>query len=95
MAHVYHAVEWQSGSGNWHVADTSDLSHGSSVWWVPPLVFGVSNGEYIEMLVKKYHVTNLSFNKILLFSWDKDHYSDAHRYLLDINKIARQRNVKI
>lgn len=94
--HVYQAKEWQDIAGDWSVADTNDLGNNSAVWWIPPQIFGLSYEDYINMLVKRYHVTTLTYNyekNVLLFSWTN--YADAHRYLLDINRIARRRNFKI
>lgn len=92
--HVYKASEWQTASGRWHVADTQDLAHNSAVWWIPPQIFGLTYEDYIQMLVQKYHAAHFSYNNnVLLFAWDS--YKDAHQYLLDINRIARQKNFKI
>ena len=94
MSHVYKAVEWQSSTGKWYVADTSDLARDSAVWWLPPFIFSLSFEDYIKMLVEKYHITSLSYNNdVLLFSWTN--HADAHRYLLDINRIARNKNFVI
>ena len=45
------------------------------------------------MLKEKYNVSRMSFDTILLFSWEKE--ADAHKYLLDINRIARSKNFYI
>lgn len=93
MSHIYKASEWQNTDGTWHVADVTDLANDSAVWWIPALIFGVTQQQYLEMLVEKYHVSHLHFGKILIFSWNN--YADAHKYLLDINKIARTKQIKI
>lgn len=96
MVKIYKAEEWQSGSGRWHVADTHDLANNSAVWWIPPKIFDLSYEDYIYMLIDKYNIDYLSYSlqsNVLLFSW-KNH-TDAHRYLLDINRIARNKNFQI
>ena len=93
MSHVYKATQWQSPTGYWYVADTSALERNSASWLIPPKVFGISNEEYIIMLKEKYHVSKMSMTNILLFSWEKE--SDAHKYLLDINRIARNKKFMV
>ena len=90
---LYKASEWETSFGEWHVADTSDLGNMSAAWWIPAHIFGISQEEYIHLLVEKYHVDKLSYNlekNILLFSWKN--YQYAHKYLLDINRIAKKKN---
>jgi hypothetical protein len=90
---LYKASEWQSGSGNWYVNNTSDLAGIAGEWWIPARILGITPAAYVEWLVKNYHPDNLSFNNdVLLFSWKSEHYSLCHKYLLDINRIARQKN---
>ena len=93
MKHLYKASQWQSSTGYWHVADTSSLAHNSAGWWIPPLIFNLSFEDYIIMLKEKYNVSRMSFDTILLFSWEKE--ANAHKYLLDINRIARNKNFYI
>lgn len=87
--------EWSS-NGRWYVADTSDLAHGSSQWWRIPRKLNMDLCDYILMLKDKYHASNFYFvdykemdkrNSMLLFSFEK--YSDAHKFLLDMNKRIR------
>ena len=84
--------EWSS-NGRWYVADTSDLAHGSSQWWRIPRKLNMDLCNYILMLKNKYNAGNFYFvnyqetdkrNSLFLFSFDK--YSDAHKFLLDMNK---------
>lgn len=94
--HIYQAKEWQNLVGDWSVADTNDLGHNSSAWWIPPQIFGLTYEQYINMLVQKYHVSKISYSyehNLLLFTWNN--HADAHRYLLDINRIARKRKFNI
>lgn len=93
MAHVYKVSEWQGGSGCWRCSDTSDLGHGSGRWWIPARVLGISPAAYVELLVKDYQVDHISFNNnMLVFSWDEKNYARMHKYVLWINKIARNKN---
>lgn len=95
---LYKAGEWQDVLGDWWVADTSNLGGGSACWWVPARILGISLTDYILLLKDEYHASRFKFinypegdkrNSLLLFSF-KNH-QDAHRYLLYINRIARNK----
>lgn len=97
MAHLYKTSEWQSPSGAWYVADTSDLAHDSAAWWIPARFLKISLEEYILLLKDTYNATIDKFypesnegKSLLLFHWDN--YSDAHKYLLWVNRMARNGN---
>lgn len=94
--HVYKAEEWQGASGRWYAADVKDLAHNSAVWWIPPQILGVSYEDYINKLVKEFNVTEMNYHydtNTLVFSWDNK--TDAHKYVLYINKVARNKNFTI
>lgn len=96
MTQIYKAKEWKGASEKWYVADTQDLGHGSAAWWIPPHIFGLSYEDYIYLLKDKYNAKHFSYSlerNVLLFSWDN--YEDAHRYLLDVNRLARNKNFRI
>ena len=99
MARLYKAVEWKSAGGSWHVADTSDLAKDSAAWWIPARILGLSLEDYIKLLINEYHATIDGWHpeanegkSFLAFSWDNNNYSYAHKYLLYINRIARNKN---
>lgn len=90
---AYVASEWQIGR-KWYVADVSDLANNSSAWWIPARLLNLSLEDYITLLVDKYNATidkwcpdNNDGKSLLIFSWYN--YTDAHRYKLDMNRIAR------
>lgn len=94
--HQYKASEWQSGT-RWCVADTSDLAHDSAAWWIPARILDLSLEDFVLMLINDYHATIDGWypeanngKSLLLFSWKN--YSDAHKYLLYINRIARNKH---
>lgn len=96
--HMYKASEWQDGVGRWHVADTASVGTGSSAWWQVPAIFDMSYEAFIHMLVDKYHVDHMEYfidPNLLVFCWDAEHYNYAHKYLLDVNRIARNKQFKI
>ena len=97
MAHIFKATEWKSACGRWHVADTSDLAHDSAAWWIPARMLNLALEDYVTLLIEKYHAQidgwypeSNNGKSLLTFSWDN--YSYAHQYLLDMNRIARNKN---
>ena len=93
MAQLYKVSEWQSGR-NWYVANTSDLANDSNSWWIPARFLNLSLEDYILKLVNEYNVIIDGFypdmkegRSVLLYHWDN--YNDAHRFLLWINRMAR------
>ncbi|HAH17785.1 MAG TPA: hypothetical protein DCL29_02020 [Eubacterium sp.] len=102
MAHLLKVTEWQSSSGKWYVADTSDLAKDSSAWWHPARMLGISLTDYISLLINEYHADidawfpeSNNGKSLLLFSWKSENYKYAHKYTLDINRIARNKNWSI
>ena len=92
---TYKLSEWQSPSGRWYVAHTDDMRFNR--WWMLPHALGKSYEEYIQMLKEQYHASHFKFytyedkrNSFLFFSFEK--YVDAHRFLLDMNKVLRQKS---
>lgn len=100
MAHMYKASEWTDASRKWHVADTSDLANDSAAWWIPARILGLSLVDFVLLLKNEYNANIIGWypdsnngKSLLLFNWDN--YNDAHRYLLYINRIARNKNWSI
>lgn len=97
MAHMYKASEWTDASRKWHVADTSDLANDSAAWWIPARILGLSLVDFVLLLKNEYNANITGWypdsnngKSLLLFNWNN--YNDAHRYLLYINRIARNKN---
>ena len=87
------ASEWVIGN-KWYVADVSDLANDSAAWWIPARLLNLSLEEYVLMLKETYNANIDKFcpnsnngKSLLIFSWNN--YNDAHKYLLYINRVAR------
>lgn len=96
MAKLYKTSEWQSPTGRWHVNCVDDLAGISGLWWVPCRILDLPPADFILLLKNEFNASNFSYyeeNDVLLYSWE--HYNDAHRWLLYINKIARQKHIMI
>lgn len=89
--------EWQSPTGAWHCNDISDLA-GSyrGYWWVPARMLGITPAAWVEKLITEFKPDNYSFDgKTFLYSWNKEHYGLAHKFVLWINAEARKRKFLI
>lgn len=98
MSNIFKASEWQDYNGYWHVADVSDLAHNSAGWWVPARLLEMPLDTFIMMLKDEYHAELQYFhsnpdNPIVLYRWKN--YADAHKYLLYINRVARNKKWSI
>ena len=97
MAHLYKCSEWTDSTKKWYVADTSDLANNSAAWWIPARILGLSLTDYILLLKNEYNANIVGWypnsnngKSLLIFNWNN--YNDAHKYLLYINRIARNKN---
>lgn len=91
--------EWQSPSGKWYAADTDKFSP----WWMVPEALGIGPlPDYITLLIEQYHANIVRFidygpedrrNSLLIFNFDN--YTDAHRFVLDVNRNARKKKIMI
>lgn len=93
MAHLYKAVEWQSGSGRWYVNDVSEPSAVSSCWWTPVRILKITPAEYAKMLVQTFHAVDVKYIEefnMLIFSFLTQ--EEARKYKNYINAKARRAN---
>ena len=96
MSHLYKMVEWQDGAGNAHCNDTSDLAGIAGYWWVPARLLDLTPADFVKWLIDTYKPDHVSFDgKTFLYWWNKDHYGLQHKYLLYINKVAREKKFYI
>ena len=97
VRHVLKLTEYQSpGSGAWHALDCTNVGQCSDAWYFLPRMLNISVTDYIKMLVSKYHASGLDFSPskgTLFFSFEK--HEDCHRFVLDMNREARNRKFYI
>lgn len=90
MAHQLVYKDWQSPSGRWYCNDVSDLAGVSGLWYTPARMMGMTPAAYVEWVIKEFKPDDIFWNgKIFFFSWSK--YIDCHRFVLRLNKEARNR----
>ena len=82
--------EWQSGSGQWYCNDTSDLTSARALWYTPARLLNVSLEKYVEMLINDFQVDYITFDKILIYSWDSQ--AKMRKFKNWLNAEARKRN---
>lgn len=87
---AFKIAEWQGGSGKWY---TGTLEQGDkSKWWYIARQMGLPLTDYIIMLKETYKAKIIGYcqeTDCLVFSFDS--YADAHKYVLYINRIARNK----
>ena len=96
MAQILKVDEWKSPAGIWRVADV----HTWTNWRALAGVFDVDYDGLIELLTSKYKATIDSFityddkrDSLLIFHFNE--YANAHKFKLDVNRIARKKNYLI
>ena len=96
MAHLLKYDEWQDGCGQWHCNDTTDLGHGSSLWWLPAKMWNMTPAEYLKMVIEKfkpdhiYHSDDYSF-----VGWNWKNQTQMRVFKNWINAEARKHNYLI
>jgi len=93
MIQILKVDEWESNPHRWYVADVKTFTG----WRAIARTFGITElKQFKEMLVGKYHATIESYNPFtdfLLFTFDN--YANAHKFKLDVNRIARKQNIQV
>lgn len=86
---AYKISEWQGGSGRWYAGYTTIIGD-EGKWWYIPRKLGISLDEYIIILKDVYKASHFGYcaeTECLVFSFDN--YGDAHKFVLYINRMAR------
>ena len=84
-------TEWQGSSGLWYCNDVSDFTSKRGLWYTPARLLEITLEDFILLLINDFKVDNISFNNnILIYSWEKEHYSLCHKFVLWLNKKARE-----
>ena len=94
MSKILKYTSWQSPTGKWYCNDTSDLAGIAGLWWVPARLMELTPAAYVKWLVETYKPDHITFtdNNVLIYSWDKEHYSLMHSFVLYINRVAKNKN---
>ena len=98
MRRIFQLSEFQSAAGHWHVGNYNSLTREESKWYAIPRFLGISLADYVWLLTEKYNATvagwteyNNGKSPFLYYYWKN--YSDAHKFLLDMNKMFRKKKV--
>lgn len=79
---------FQGGSGKWYINCPKRVGKVENQWWYPARRMNMELDNFVKMLVDDFHVNNISFNSILLYSWDDR--AAANKFKLFLNKKARE-----
>jgi len=92
--HIFKLSEWNSPGEFWCCFEKEEgVLHRSNQWWVPAILLNMKKDEYIKWLIDNYKPTEIWIsNGNVHYRWDKNHYSDMHKFVLYINKKAREKN---
>lgn len=96
--HLFKCVEWEM-NGEWHCADTSDLVHNSSAWWLPCRLLEITPAEFVLLLKDKYKCDHIKWldspseDGVLYFYWSNQ--AQMRVYKNWINKVAREKKFYI
>ena len=87
--------EWQSPTGKWYVGDV----HTWSGWHGAADVLSAQSLEAFKNLLElEYKAIVVSYNEekdYLMFYWMKSDYARAHKFKLDVNRIARKKGYEV
>ena len=86
MKKVIQLTEWQSASGAWYCADTTNFTK----WWYIPRKLKMSFEDYIQLLLDygAQKITYCGETDVLIFSWSSQ--TKMRKYKNDINRRLRQ-----
>lgn len=91
--HIYKMSEWEIAD-KWYCNDVTELGKNSGLWWYPVRLLGISPADFVLMLKNEYHADNISYAEdrdVLIYSWNKENYSYMHKFVLMINRTARNK----
>ena len=93
--HIYKLTEFQSASGYWYCCEKDSVAKVGNSWWIPAEILGIRKDDYVKWLINNYHPTYINLGNTLIYGWDKNHYSDMHKFVLYINKKAREKGFMV
>ena len=96
---LFKMSEWESATGKWRCACVDNLSGGSSAWWLPARILGISPADYVSLVINEYKPDDVwvlgrdSENPAFIFSWNNQ--TKMRLYKNFINRKAREVNFQI
>ena len=93
---LWKATEWQSETGYWHCNCVDNLAGGSSNWYLPARILGISPADFLKMLINDFKPDDIFVDKekcLVFFSWKSQ--TQMRKYKNWINKKARDVNFQI
>ena len=95
MSQLLKVDEWQSPSKCWYVADV----HTWTGWNEMADILGMESlDSFIDCLTNTYEATIDKYveeKDYLMFHWESNKYAKAHKFKLDVNRIARKKGYMV
>jgi len=95
MSQLLKVDEWQSASKRWHVADV----HTWTGWREMADILNINSlNDFIDCLINTYDATIVKYveeKDFLMFHWESNKYAKAHKFKLDVNRIARKKGYMV
>lgn len=93
---IWKATEWETIGMGWHANCVDNLAGGSSLWYHPARILGISPAEFIEWIIKNYKPDYINYSEdanLLIFTWKSQ--AQMRKYKNYINAQARKVNYQI
>ena len=87
MEQVLKVKEWQGASGNWYVGDVDTWTQ----WHEIAKMFELDKQGYVDIV----EIPDGPDGDFFLTYWLKEDYKYAHKFFLDVNRIARNKGWKV
>ena len=99
MSQILKVDEWKGASGNWYVADV----HTWTGWDELADVFSARDMDgLIDILTDRYYAIvdrvvhyDDGRSTLIIFHWSSNDYTHAHKFKLDVNRLARQKGLMV
>lgn len=95
----YKLSEWVTPSGSMYVNSVQNLAAKTSEWWYPARVLGISLTDFATLLRDTYKANVIleegPRGTCMFYHWDKPNHYLGHKFLLYVNKVAREKKIKV
>ena len=95
MSALLKLEEYLTTGQQWICYNKADVAGVGNQWWVIADLLGMRKDDYVKWLIENYHPTYINYNNTLIYTWDKLHYADMHKFVLYVNKKAKEKRFVI
>lgn len=87
--------EYFTTGQQWICYNKNEVGKVGNQWWVIADLLGMRKDDYVKWLIENYHPTYIQYKNTLVYTWDRTHYADMHRFVLYVNKIAKEKRFMV